>query len=71
MKTLLKATSQILFVLAGLLFFVGGRIVGPMANIDWILAEMLSIGAAVVLAVLGVVAKNAADNLDDGDPTSG
>lgn len=70
MKALLKGTSQVLFVLAVLLFFAGGRVFGPLAKIDWVLAEMLSIGAAFVLAIFGAVAKNAADNLDDDNSIS-
>ena len=67
MKALLSATSQILFVIAALLFFVGGRAINTFTKTDRLLAEMLGIGMAVVLGIFGMVAKNAADNLDDED----
>ena len=65
MKALLKGTSQILFVIAGLLFFVGGRAISIFTKTDRALSEMMGIGLAFVLAIFGMVAKNAADNLDD------
>jgi hypothetical protein len=65
MKAFLKGTSQVLFVMAGLLFFVGGIVLSAVAKMDLLSAEMLSIGAAFVLGIFGMVANNAADNLDD------
>jgi len=67
MKALLKGTSQTLFVTAGLLFFVGGRAISEFTKTDRVLSEMLGIGMAFVFGILGMVAKNAADNLDDED----
>lgn len=67
MKSLLKGTSQALFVIAGLLFLVGGRAISEFARTDRVLAEFLGIGLAVLFVVLGFVAKNAADDLNDGD----
>jgi lysylphosphatidylglycerol synthetase-like protein (DUF2156 family) len=66
MKALLKGTSQILFVVAGLLFFVGGRAINAFTKTD-LMAEMIGLGLAFVLCIFGMVAKNAADNFDDGD----
>ena len=56
-----------LFVIAGLLFFVGGRAISEFTKADRVLAEMLGIGLAFVFGIIGIVAKNAADNLDDED----
>jgi drug/metabolite transporter (DMT)-like permease len=67
MKALLRGISQILFVIAGLLFLVGGRAISEFTNADRVLAEILGIGMAFVFGIFGMVAKNAADNLDDED----
>lgn len=65
MKPLLKGASQLLFVIAGLLFLVGGRAISEFTKTDRVLAEFLGIGLAVVFVVLGFVAKSAADDLND------
>lgn len=65
MKALLRGTSQLLFVIAGLLFFVGGRVISAFTKTDRVMAEMMNIGLAFVLGIFGMVAKNAADNFDD------
>ena len=67
MKPLLKGASQLLFVIAGLLCLVGGRAISEFGKTDRVLAEFLGIGLAVVFVVLGIVAKNAADDLNDED----
>ena len=67
MKALLTGTSKTLFVIAGFLFFVGGRAISEFTKADRVLAEMLGIGLAFVIGIIGMVAKNAADNLDDED----
>jgi hypothetical protein len=41
MKALLKGTSQILLVIAGLLRFVGGRAISEFTKTDGVSAEML------------------------------
>ena len=69
MKALLKGTSQLLFVLAGSLFFVGGLVINALTKTDRATAEMIAIAMAFVLAIFGVVAKNAADNVEDEDPS--
>jgi len=56
-----------LFVIAVLLFFVGGRAISLFTNTERALSEMLGIGLAVVFGFLGMVAKRAADNVDDED----
>jgi hypothetical protein len=67
MKSLLRGASQTLFVLAGLLFFVGGRAISEFTKTERLLAEILAIGLAVVCAAFAMVAKGKADNLDDED----
>jgi hypothetical protein len=69
MKALLRGISQVLFVIAGLLFFVGGRVISGLTKTDRMSAEMLGIGLAFVFGIFGMVAKNASDNLDDEDST--
>jgi hypothetical protein len=54
-------------VIAGLLFLVGGRAISEFTKTDCVLAEMLGIGMAFVFGIFGMVAKNAAYNLDDED----
>jgi hypothetical protein len=66
MRSLLKGASQALFVLAGLLFLIGGRAISEYTKTDRLSAEGLGIGLAVVCAVVGMLAKDAANNLDDG-----
>lgn len=58
-----------LFVIAGLLFFVGGRVISGFTKTDRVSAEMLGIGSAFVFGIFGMVAKNASDNLNDEDST--
>jgi len=69
MKTLLRGISQVLFVIAGLLFFVGGRAISAFTKTDRVSAGLLGIGSAFVFGIFGMVAKNASDNLDDEDST--
>jgi hypothetical protein len=59
----------VLFVVAGLFFFVGGLAINAFTKMDRVSAEMLGIGSAFVSGILGMVAKNASDNLDDKDST--
>jgi len=66
-KALLRGTSQLLFAIAGLLFFFGGRAISAFTKADRLMGEMMGIGLAVVLVIFGMAAKNAADNFDDED----
>jgi len=50
-----------------LLFLVGGRAISDFTKTDRVLAEFLGIGLAVVFLVLGMVAKNAADDRNGED----
>ena len=54
--SLLKAVSQALFVLGGLMFFAGGRAISEFTKTERVLAEMLGIGLAVVFVVFGMEA---------------
>ena len=56
-------------MIAGLLFFVGGRVISEFTKTDRVSAEMVGIGSAFVFGIFGMVAKNASDNLDDEDST--
>jgi hypothetical protein len=67
MKSLLSGASNTLFLIAGLLFFFGGRVIHASTKMGRVNAEILGIGAAVVFAIVGMVAKGVADNLDDED----
>ncbi len=67
MKSLLKGASQTLFAIAGLSFLVGGRAISEFTKTDRVLAEGLGIGLTVVCALLGMLAKTKADDLDDED----
>ena len=69
MKAVLRGISQVLFVISGLLFFVGGRVISEFTKTDRVSAEMVGIGSAFVFGIFGMVAKNASDNLDDEDST--
>jgi hypothetical protein len=67
MKTLLRGLAQLLFVIAGLSFLVGGRAISIFSKTERVLAEGEGIGLAVVCGGLGFLAKSGGDNLDDGD----
>lgn len=51
-----------LAVLGGRTSNVGGRAISELTKTDRVLAEFLGIGLAVVFLVVGMVAKNAADD---------
>lgn len=53
-------------MIAGLLFLVGGRAISEFTKVDWVIAEFLGLGLAAVFLVLGMMAKNAADDLNGG-----
>jgi hypothetical protein len=59
--------SQMLFVIAGLSFFVGGRVVSEFTKTDRVSAERLGVGSAFAFGIFGMVAKNTSDNPDDED----
>jgi len=67
MKSLLRGVAHLLFVIAALSFFVGGRAISTFTKRERVLAEIKGIGLAVVCGALGALAKSAGDNLDDGE----
>ena len=64
MKPLLRGASQLLAVIAGLSFFVGGRVISAVSRTEWALAEVEGIGVAFLCGLLAFVAKSVADNFD-------
>jgi hypothetical protein len=70
-KYLLRGVSWLLLAVAGLAFLVGGRAISEFGKTDRIVAEMEGIGLAIVTGGLGLVAKTAAENLDEDEDSSG
>ena len=62
-KAFLHGLAWILFAIAGVAFWVGGRAISEFAKIDRILAEMLGLGIAFATGVLGWILKSTADDL--------
>jgi hypothetical protein len=58
MKTLLRGVAQLLFVIAALSFFVGGRAISTFTQTERVLVEMEGIGLAVVCGARGALAKS-------------
>jgi hypothetical protein len=73
-KSLLRGVAWLLFAVAGLALWMGGRSISEFTKTARTLAEMEGIGLAVLFAGLGAVAKAAADHFGggekDGSPTS-
>ncbi len=63
LSVLLKGVAWLLFVIAGLAFWVGGRAISEFGHADRILAEFVGLVIAGLCAVLGVLAKTAGENL--------
>jgi hypothetical protein len=62
-KAFLHGLAWILFAIAGLAFWVGGRAISEFGKIDRILAEMLGLGIAAATGGLGYILKTTADDL--------
>ena len=62
-KAFLHGLAWILFAIAGLAFWVGGRAISEFGKIDRILAEMLGLGIAFASGALGYILKTTADDL--------
>jgi hypothetical protein len=56
---------------AALFFLVGGRAISAFTKTERLIAEIEGIGLAAVCGALAFWAKTAADNLDEGNDTSG
>jgi len=67
MKQFLRAMSRIFFVLAGLAFLVGGRVINAATRNDRALAEMEGIGLAFLFGLIGFTAHSWSESLDDGE----
>jgi hypothetical protein len=62
-KALLHAVAWILFAIAGLAFWWGGRAISEFGKIDRIFSEMLGLGIAFATGGLGYIFKTKADDL--------
>ena len=70
-KAFLHGLSWVLFAIAGLAFWVGGRAISEFGKIDRILAEMLGLLIAFATGALGYVSKNFADDLGSDQDSPG
>jgi hypothetical protein len=70
-RYLLRGVSWLLLAVAGIAFLVGGRAISEFGKTDRVLAEMEGLGLAIVTGGLGLVAKTAADNLDQDEDSLG
>jgi hypothetical protein len=74
LRVLLQGVAWLLFVAAGIAFFVGGRAISEFAKTDRMLAEVEGFFIAAVCAGFGAIAKAAGEYLaegGDGTSTSG
>jgi hypothetical protein len=62
-KAFLHGLAWVLFAIAGVAFWVGGRAISEFGKIDRILSEMLGLGIAAGTGVLGYILKTTADDL--------
>jgi hypothetical protein len=58
-QALLRGVAWLMFVIAGLSFWFGGRLITEFAKIDRTLGEMGGIGIAVVCVGIGAIATRA------------
>jgi hypothetical protein len=71
LKACLLGLAWLLFGVAALAFWVGGRAIHEFARIDRILAEVLGLFIALVTGMIGYALKTTADDLDSGEDSSG
>lgn len=71
LKVFLTWLAWLLFGVAALAFWMGGRAIHELAEIDRILAEVLGLFIAAVTGMIGYVLKIKADDLDTGEDSSG
>jgi hypothetical protein len=69
-KYLLRGLGWVLFVIAGLSFWAGGRAISEFGKVERILAEVLGIGIAIACGVLGFLAKAAGEHLGEQDEST-
>jgi hypothetical protein len=65
MKSLLRTAAQLLFVIAAVALFAGGRLITTLRGTERARAEMAGIGMAVLCAGLGAWAKSGAGHFED------
>ena len=71
LKAFLLGLAWLLFGVAALAFWVGGRAIHEFAEIDRILAEVLGLFIALATGMIGYVLKTTADDLDTRKDSSG
>jgi hypothetical protein len=64
-KLLLRGVAWLLFAIAVLTFWLGGRVISVFAKTDRILAELEGIGIAALFAGLGATAKFAEEHFQE------
>jgi hypothetical protein len=67
LKSLLQGVSWLLFAIAGLSFWVGGRAISEFAKMDRLLSEVAGLGLAGVCGALGFVAKTTGERLAEAE----
>lgn len=64
LKYFLQALSKLLFAVAGLSFFFGGRAIHEFGNVDRVLAEFLGITTAVVCGFGAYIATRKIEDIE-------
>lgn len=67
LASLLRGAAWLFAVLAGLAFWVGGRAISEFAKTERVLAEMEGFALTALFGGLGVIAKTAADRVEEGE----
>jgi len=67
MGVVLRGLAWLLFVIAGLAFWVGGRAISEFAGVERMLAEVEGLGITAVCAGIGVLLKLASKRLEATD----
>jgi hypothetical protein len=62
-KSPLQALAKLMFGLAALLFFFGGRAIHEFWGVERLLAEIFGIGLAVICGLAGAVFKHFAEDV--------
>jgi hypothetical protein len=65
LKAFLRVVAWLLFVVAGLSFWVGGRAISEFGKVDRMLAEFFGLLVAGVAGLFGYILKEKADDFDD------
>jgi hypothetical protein len=66
-SNLLRAIAWVLFAIAVMLFWAGGRAISEFGRLDRVLAEFVGLGLAAACGVLGMMARNVAEGLEEDD----